>query len=367
MADAAPRRGNGSCPDGGRLLLAAGCLRGSLCRFRLLTKRAVAHESALAVSHACPSRRLARRRFRPLLPPPRLLCVHTPQRIWSSHTLCAPVSLPLPPFQSSLKSYSSLAIAHALRPVSLPTSFYEDTPLPNMSDDARSIHTRPQLPRRKRILVVSNASPENSEDEGPPPQKPYGYPRPLPSPSSSLPSAEQHYHDRHYSPGNNAHLPPPLTTNLPHYPSSRSNPSNPALSSPSSSSSPAVESTPPPSTPGLSGPSLHIPDEGTIRQDMITPATSDRNDSTPQASRPRAIFERIWSHVPNQVHERRYSSSGSRPATVCCGSSLPTHPCSLAHSPRSSPPPSHICRLAFAQVRWRRSSSSSPQMQRTCM
>nr|WCD39453.1 Ste11-1 [Ganoderma boninense]VWO94206.1 STE/STE11/BCK1 protein kinase [Ganoderma boninense] len=205
-----------------------------------------------------------------------------------------------------------------------------------MSDDARSIHTRPPPQRRKRILVVSNASPESSEDEGPPPepQKPYYYPRPLPSPSISLPSAEQPYRDRRYSPSNNSHLPPPLTTNLPPYSSSRSNPSNPALSSPSSTSSPAVESTPPPSTPGLGVPSLHIPDEGTIRQDMITPAASDRNDSTPQASRPRGVFERIRSHVPHQVHERRYSSSGSRPATSPVVSTPDSY---LSQSFRSSP------------------------------
>ncbi|KAI1793829.1 hypothetical protein LXA43DRAFT_177243 [Ganoderma leucocontextum] len=202
-----------------------------------------------------------------------------------------------------------------------------------MSDDARSIHTRQQPPRRKRILVVSNASPDSGE-EGPPPE-PQKYPRPLPSPSSSLPSAEPFYHDRPYGTGNNSHLPTPLTTNLAHcYPSSRSNPSNPALSSPSSTSSPAVESTPPPSTPGLSGPSLHIPDEGTIRQDMITPAASDRNDHTPQASRPTRIFERIRSHVSNQAHERRYSSSGSRPATSPIVSTPDSY---LSHSYRSSP------------------------------
>lgn len=189
-----------------------------------------------------------------------------------------------------------------------------------MSDDGRSAAYTRKPPRRgRRVLVVSNASPETSSEEDvapPPPPNPYGYPRPLPTPSRSLPSTEQFTHARFPSGPNPHTMPPPLTTNI--YPSSRSNPSNPALSSPSSTSSPAVESTPPPSTPGLSASTIQFNDgegTGTFRQEMFNPAVAmDRYDSTPQASRPPRQFVRSQANA--QAHERRYSSSGSRPATV---------------------------------------------------
>ncbi|TBU63668.1 hypothetical protein BD310DRAFT_518712 [Dichomitus squalens] len=191
-----------------------------------------------------------------------------------------------------------------------------------MSDDARSIHTR--QPRRRRVLVVSNASPpESSSDEDlrPEPQ-PKSFPRPLPSPSSSHSYTEPIYPERHYGTGSNSHIPTRLHTTDIRYPSSHSNPSNPALSSPSSASSPAADLTPPPSTPGLGSTSLHISDEGTIRQDMINPVASDRYESAPSVSRPAKLAERMRSQGPGQL-PRRNSSSGSRPATVCSDPSLP--------------------------------------------
>ena len=145
----------------------------------------------------------------------------------------------------------------------------------------------------------------------PPPEPPKPlktYPRPLPSPAHSLPSTAQFPHERYHSGPASSHMPPPLTTNLHCYP--RSNPSNPALSSPSSTSSPAVESTPPPSTPGLNGSRIQLSEEGTITQDMISSVGSDRNENTPQA-RPRPFVR-----PQPQPNPRRYSSSGSRPATV---------------------------------------------------
>ncbi|KAH9846833.1 hypothetical protein C2E23DRAFT_542672 [Lenzites betulinus] len=145
-----------------------------------------------------------------------------------------------------------------------------------MSDDTRSVTQRSRRPPPRRVLVVSNVSPESSSDEGIPPPaepyKPYSYPRPLPSPSSSIPSAGSYYND---------------------------------------SGSPAVESTPPPSTPGLTGPGIHLTDDGTVRQDTIKPAPSDRSDNTPPGSRPR-LYERMRSQ---QIPVRRGSLSGARPAT----------------------------------------------------
>ncbi|CDO73492.1 hypothetical protein BN946_scf185013.g127 [Trametes cinnabarina] len=186
-----------------------------------------------------------------------------------------------------------------------------------MSDDTRSMNTRARRQKHGRVLVISNPSPESSSDEGiPAPQeqrKPFI--RPLPSPSRS---AEAYYNDRYqHVPINPLHTHiPPLTTDIP-YPSSRSNPSNGTLSSPSSSSSPAVESTPPPSTPGLTGSGIHLTDEGTIRQDTLKFAPPDRNDNIPQSSRHRLYdrVERAKSNVPGQGPVRRGSLSGSRPAT----------------------------------------------------
>ena len=186
-----------------------------------------------------------------------------------------------------------------------------------MSDDTRSMHPKARRPvRRGRVLVVNNPSPDSDSDQDIPiPQetyKPYVYPRPLPSPSLSLPAAESLYSERHHNPPTNPHI---LTTDI-QYNSSRSNPSNGTLSSPSSSSSPAVETTPPPSTPGLTGPGIHLTDEGTVRQDTLKFIPVDRVDATPQPPPRSREVERVRSHLPGQGPTRRGSLSGSRPATV---------------------------------------------------
>lgn len=192
-----------------------------------------------------------------------------------------------------------------------------------MSDDARSLVNRNNKPTRRRVLVVSNASPETSGDEGlraelraePEPQK-QPYPRPLPPhpPPSSSPSV---YHGPRYpnfSPP--SHIPPPLSTDI--YP--RSNPSNPALSSPSSTSSPGAPSeTPPPSTPGTGAHPLgNMSEESTLRPGQITIPGERSIDNTPLASRPG-----LSSRIRANPHGRRGSSSGSRPATVRCVPFLP--------------------------------------------
>ncbi|KAJ3549650.1 hypothetical protein NM688_g5156 [Phlebia brevispora] len=178
-----------------------------------------------------------------------------------------------------------------------------------MSDDIKAA-TLKQRKHRPQILFVSNGGAEtssSSEDERIV-HDDYNY-QPPAHPTSSNPSFEE----RRPSP----HHPPPLTTNLSdhrHYPSSRSNPSNPALSSPSSTSSPAVESTPPPSTPSQSNPP-DLSTEGTLRQEPVIVAYPDSNESTPQlATTNRGLFARVRSHLPQrQNHGRRLS--GNRPAT----------------------------------------------------
>ena len=184
-----------------------------------------------------------------------------------------------------------------------------------MSDDARSAYTKHTRGPRKgrRVLVVSNASPDASSGEEIMPPHPEHQakpprPRPLPNPVSSSPGA--HHPIRFPNGPDNSRIPPPLSTER-----LRSSPSNPALSSPSSSSSPgAVESTPPPSTPGLSAhPLSTMPEEGTVRPGQMSIPMERSNDSTPPASRPP-----LSARVRTFDSGRRGSLSGSRPATVRC-------------------------------------------------
>ena len=186
-----------------------------------------------------------------------------------------------------------------------------------MSDDARSA-LAPKGPRRRpRILVVNNPGPDSSSEE----EKivsndyaTYSYQTPAhPSSSQSL------LLDKSTPP--NSHIPPLLTTDLPEhrhgYPSSRSNPSNPALSSPSSTSSPAFESTPPPSTPGQSLPPVDLAGESTLRPDNVALPFPDRLDptlrDTPSRPSNTVVFDRLRSHLPRTAN---ISQSSSRPASV---------------------------------------------------
>lgn len=184
-----------------------------------------------------------------------------------------------------------------------------------MSDDSRSLQPKgPRKNQRPRILVVNNpGSGSSSEDEKIVNNSYSSYtyqPTGHPSSSQSL------LLDRPPQP--HAHFPAPLTTDLPPehrlcYPSSRSNPSNPALSSPSSTSSPAIESTPPPSTPGQSQPPVDLPGEATFRRDYAHPLTQDRPDTAPYSSSGSGFIDRFRSHLPRPGNGPRISN---RPATV---------------------------------------------------
>ncbi|KAH8102547.1 MAP kinase [Cristinia sonorae] len=182
-----------------------------------------------------------------------------------------------------------------------------------MSDDARS--APPKGPRKRpRILVVNNpGSGSSSEDEKivNPTYPSYGYQPPgHPSSSQSL------LLDRPAQP--HSHIPAPLTTDLPPehrhcYPSSRSNPSNPALSSPSSTSSPAIESTPPPSTPGQSQPPVDLVSEATFRRDHVHPLNQERPGTAPYPSSTPGLFDRLRSHLHGRPSNSQHISA--RPAT----------------------------------------------------
>lgn len=179
-----------------------------------------------------------------------------------------------------------------------------------MSDDVKSSTSKPRK-TRPRILVVNNPGPDSSSssDEDHIIHNACDYP-PAVLASMSTPS----FTDRTRVP--QSQYPTPLTTNLSEvsrpYPSSRSNPSNPALSSPSSTSSRAFESTPPPSTPGQSNHPEDISSEGTLRQEPVIVPYPDGSDTTPPSATSR-VFNRLRFTRPG--HTRR-SSNTTRPATV---------------------------------------------------
>lgn len=237
-----------------------------------------------------------------------------------------------------------------------------------MSDDARSVNTK-KVGRRQwhRVLVVSNRS-SSDDDVGHPVPEPKSLyqnypPRPLPVPSRPTPSIEPFPDARHQSgPNSNAMRPPVTTDNINQPP--RSVHSNP--SSPSSASSPAVDSTPPPSTPGLSTIQVNEEGTGTFRQEMFTSMVAkDRHENTAQISR---LRQYVRSQAPVPSHERRYSNGGSRPATVRPSLMASTTPTDWQRSPRLFLRPTRTCQrrpMSIAQIRWRRSLCSSRRMPRT--
>lgn len=186
-----------------------------------------------------------------------------------------------------------------------------------MTDDTRSstsASNKARKPARPRILVVNNPSPDSSSDseEAKQAKNMYKLPdyhrRPLPSPGRSAPTEQSQMPIGRIPP------PPPLVTDtLDQRPGGyHSNPSNPALSSPSSTSSPAVESTPPPSTPGQSAPPVDLSGEGTLRPEMIALPSADRNESVCQRSA--QILGAFKQSFPLRPHVRRYSNG--RPSSV---------------------------------------------------
>ncbi|KII93880.1 hypothetical protein PLICRDRAFT_36100 [Plicaturopsis crispa FD-325 SS-3] len=161
-------------------------------------------------------------------------------------------------------------------------------------------------PRPRRRLFVSNPDSDADDDEKQSGElhRPY-CPPPLPSPSTRSQYAQRPM-PPHYAP-------PPLTTNLPpdtqhHSSSSRS---NPTLSSPSTTDSPIIDidSTPPPSTPGVSAPPVDLSGGDGPSRNEKPPAQPFNEPCTP--SRAMNILDKVKSHLPRS----HYSKSHSRPHT----------------------------------------------------
>ncbi|KIJ57782.1 hypothetical protein HYDPIDRAFT_34798 [Hydnomerulius pinastri MD-312] len=158
-----------------------------------------------------------------------------------------------------------------------------------MSEDTKS-----STARGRRVLVLSNPDPgdsSSSEDE-----HRRGYHQPQAS-YSSLPQVPSSMHPTSpYRPIKPAH-PTPLTTDFAHHiPSSYS---NHALSSPSSQSSNAVESTPPPSTPGQAVP----PDIGTSVFSLGDNSSLNERTEVPHPSRLQKITDKFgWKHRRPSSH-----------------------------------------------------------------
>ncbi|KAJ3987680.1 MAP kinase [Lentinula detonsa] len=137
---------------------------------------------------------------------------------------------------------------------------------------------------RQRVFHVTNrGSDSESSDEETPIQHPIYSPPPLPKLNPPAPS--------------------PLTTNIPKR-APRNQQSHHSLSSPSSLSSPAAEETPPPSTPGVSGPSIDI-----TAEDPNIAWTSSPYDYPAQRSQKFKLFKTFHSPKHNKPSAKRPATS----------------------------------------------------------
>lgn len=147
-------------------------------------------------------------------------------------------------------------------------------PHPSVTEDAKSTSTR-----GRRVLVLSNPDVDSSSDDDD-------------RRGSSTQTQPQSFHQPSssatYRPIKPAH-PTRLTTDIP--------PHNPTLSSPSSQSSNAVESTPPPSTPGQAVP----PDIGAS---LFT-----HEDSSSVIERTEALHPNRFQKISDKIWKRRPSSN----------------------------------------------------------
>jgi hypothetical protein len=174
---------------------------------------------------------------------------------------------------------------------------------------------RRDKPQKTQIFIVTNQDPE-SDEEAPGPssyarQPPLSDPRYAGAayPRQPLPSALQAPDYPRYSPASlGAHSILPSEIYLPGAP--------PLSPSSASTGSIAVESTPPPSTPGQGAPPGDLPMKGVQRQDQY--GTSYDRDHTPAREPPRPPYlERIQTQVTKAPHSRTGSSSNGRPSSVC--------------------------------------------------
>ncbi|THH09471.1 hypothetical protein EW145_g1989 [Phellinidium pouzarii] len=168
---------------------------------------------------------------------------------------------------------------------------------------------------RRGPLVVTNPGNDSDEDARgwPGHRSSPRNPQPLPSPSSHSPYSEQSsLPSTSYTPKSSMPLKAPISDQSSSY-AVRSNLSNPSLSSPSGSCSPAVESTPPPSTPGQ-----HTPTEGGMTPAVEKPSSvfsDDKQDVRQHNNAARmSMMDRVKQHLP-LYHAK--NNNGSRQSPVC--------------------------------------------------
>lgn len=186
-----------------------------------------------------------------------------------------------------------------------------------MGDDASSITFFRRARGRRGPLVIVNPDNDSDQESHDRPHHNVYRPNPLPSPSVHspfsetivLPSNVSHSHGQasiSYPPARP--LFPIMPDPPPNYPI-RSNPSNPSLSSPSGSSSPAVESTPPPSTPGNMASSES---NATVTSERQNGTHNDHGADTRQPNSGRmSMMDRLKGPF---IKPQKYG--GSRPSTV---------------------------------------------------
>ena len=111
--------------------------------------------------------------------------------------------------------------------------------------------------------------------------------------------------------------PSPLTTNLPQENGPPNGYFNPNLSSPSSTSSNANAPTPPPSTPGLGGPAVELPQEPR-HEPMIMPHYEPHyNGVSHVSSRPAGFLDKIKAAMPHRhSHSSRTSNASHQSNSV---------------------------------------------------
>jgi hypothetical protein len=173
--------------------------------------------------------------------------------------------------------------------------------------------------KSRRVLVVTNRGSDSDGSDEYEPRLYTSYPNPLAAQLRTIPPSMASH--SFYSGKNTLVGPAPLITN--HYPDNVPYHlwSNPALSSPSSTSSRAIESTPPPVTPGLSSPPVDTLGESPSAQESsFLPGFNERGEfqqppfrSGPQPAMPPSVYPRPTNQLPPRTQP--ISSPGMDP--VC--------------------------------------------------
>lgn len=196
-----------------------------------------------------------------------------------------------------------------------------------MADDTKSITAANKA--RGRFLYIANPGSDNSSDE----EEKNRVQPPL------EPSSSSYYQSYVYQPPALPQLPPPtalqprtqlntlpppkLTTDFSQdhtHPTPPSSQSTTNLSSPSSSSSRAIDTTPPPSTPGVLGQSSDLGFDASGKQEPYIGGfnTSERDEGGQISARPANFFDKIKAHIPHRQTRATRSSPSYNQDLVSC-------------------------------------------------